>query len=45
MGEEQFMLCVFVGEAKGSTLVAAEESGADNLAVEVLRMLDSARTR
>jgi hypothetical protein len=45
MGEEQFMLCVFVGEAKGSTLVAVEECGADDLAVEALRMLDSAVAR
>ena len=45
MGEEQFMLCVFVGEAKGSTLVAAEECGAEDLAAQALRMLELARTR
>jgi hypothetical protein len=45
MGEEQFLLCVFVGEAKGSTLVAVEECGAEDLATETLRMLGSARGR
>lgn len=43
-GKEQFLLCVFVGEAKGPALLAAE-CGADDLATEALRMLDSARAR
>ena len=42
-GEEQFLLCVFAGEAKGSALLVAEECGPEDLASEALRMLDSAR--
>jgi hypothetical protein len=44
-GEEQFLLCLFVGEPKGSTPVAAEECGADDLAADVLRMLDLAKAQ
>lgn len=44
-GEEQFLLCVFVGEAKGSTLLVVEECSAEDLGAEALRMLNSARAR